>query len=355
MKKFIYLFIGLLGYLLITQTTIANSLSLSLDPSIIEITVIPPSNPTANLTIKNKSDNQVVLKIQLRPFKAKLENARPPATLPRLQTPNIGGQVAGEVGRGELEYLNLQDSFIAKNVRILDGGVPVEDITLGPKQQKNLTLNVNIPQDTNVAARPPATLPNHANNKTESVAGEVGRDYYFSIIFVSQSIASPTSTSSSNRLGIASNVLLSVGKKEMPDAILEEFSSGLFYESGPVPFTIRLKNKGIHFIKPKGQVIIKNMFGQSIGKLDLMSVNILSDSTRAIPNALWKEDFLLGFYTATLNIALSGEGPSFTKSIRFFAFPFQGLIVIVIVLISTIIIVNRVRFRIPRRDALGKR
>ena len=129
----------------------------------------------------------------------------------------------------------------------------------------------------------------------------------------------------------------------MPDAVLEEFSTGFFYESGPVPFTIRIKNKGTHFIKPKGEILIKNMFGQSIGKLNLVSVNILSNSTRAISNALWKEDFLLGFYTATLNISLSNDGPTFTKAIHFFSFPFQGLIVIVIVLISTIIIVNRVR------------
>lgn len=324
MEKFVYLFIGLLVYLFITQATIAKSLSLSLDPSVIEINALPPSNVSSSLTIQNKSDNQVTLQIRITPFKAKLEN-------------------------GELEYLNSQGSFLAQNVQILDGGVPVEAITLGPSQQKNLTLNINIPQDTSAA------------------------DYYFSIVFVSQSTSSPISNVSSNQLGIASNILLSIGQKKIPDAILEEFSSGLFYESGPVPFTVRVKNKGIHFIKPKGEILIKNMFGQNIGKLDLMNVNILFDSIRAIPNTiymqelrsqdnskeksnlnfqspkvLWKEDFLLGFYTVTLNITLSDEGPGFTKSIHFFAFPFQGLIVIVIVLISAIIIINRVRTRMKK-------
>jgi len=289
----------------------AASLSLSLDPSIIEIHARPPSVATSTLSIQNKSDNLVQLQIQIRPFKAKFEN-------------------------GELEFLNSQNSFLVKNIQILDGGVSVEGIALGPRQQKDLTLNVNIPQDTNVS------------------------DYYFSIVLVSQSTTTPTSTSSSNQLGIASNVLLSVGAKEIPDGVIEEFSAGLFYESGPVPFTLRVKNKGTHFIKPKGEILIKNMFGQNIGRLDLVSVNVLSDSIRAIPNAsnldfqspkaLWKENFLLGFYTATLNLALSDEGPNFTKSISFFAFPFQGLIVIVIVLIGTIIVVSRVRARMSRRD-----
>ena len=296
MKKLkIGLLIGLLGYLFIGNIPVeAGALSLSLDPPIIEINALPPSTVTSTLSIQNKSDNQVHLIIQVKPFRAKLEN-------------------------GELEYFNSEDSLMLSNIKVLDNGAAVESVTLGPSQQKNLILSINIPQDTKTS------------------------DYYFSIIFVSENSLSPTSNASLNQLGIATNVLLSVGQKAIPDAIIEEFSSGLFFEKGPVPFTIRLKNKGIHFIKPKGNIFIKNMFGQSIGKLDLMSVNILSDSTRAIPNALWKEDFLLGFYTATLNTSLSNDGPNFTRSINFFAFPFQGMIVIIIVAIAAIIITNRLK------------
>ena len=372
LKLKIGLLIGLFVYLFIGSISArAGALSLSLDPSIITINAVPPTTAMSNLTIQNKSDDQVQLIIQLKPFRANLEN-------------------------GELEYLK-EASLIFKNIQIMDTGVPVASITLAPRQQKTLDLNINIPQDTNISARPPATSSNQSMNNQASVAGEAkyrtvpgevgparqsnaqalagGRDYYFSIIFISQNSYSPQSNASLNQIGIATNVLLSVGPKETPKAVLEEFSSGLFYESGPVPFTVRVKNKGIHFIKPKGDIIIKNMFGQSIGKLDLMSVNILSDSIRAIPNALyvqelrsqdnlspyakftldfkrpivlWKEHFLLGFYTATLNIYLFADGPSFTKSIHFFAFPFQGMIVIVFVLISTIIIVNRVRSRMKK-------
>lgn len=322
--KIFHLLIALFVYLFISNIPVAaTALSLSLDPSIIEINAIPPSALTSTLSIQNKSGNQVQLRILLKPFKAKLEN-------------------------GELEYLDLQDYPIFKNVQILDGGIPVEDITLAPSQQKKLTLNINISQDINISARPPAT----------SLAGEVGRDYYFSILFLSENSLNPGSNVSSSQLGIATNVLLSVGEKEMPNAIIEEFSSGLFYESGPVPFTVRIKNKGIHFIKPKGEILIKNMFGQSIGKLDLVSLSVLSNATRAMPNnlnldfkhpkALWKEHFLLGFYTATLNIALSDESPRLTRSTRFLAFPFQGLILIVIVLISVIKIVNRVRSQMKK-------
>ncbi len=302
----IFLLTGLFVYLFIGSIPArAGALSLTLDPSIITIKAIPPATTNNIITIQNKSENQVILKIQLNPFKPKLEN-------------------------GELEYLDSQDySQIFSNIKILDGDIPIDSLTLESKQQKKLTLNVTIPQDTNIS------------------------DYYFSIIFISQNSSSAEDNFSLNQAGIATNVLLSVGSLETPKAILEEFSSDLFFENGPVPFTLRVKNQGTHFIQPKGEIIIKNMFGQSIGKLDLTRVNILSNSTRAIPNdlnidfkspkILWKENFLLGFYSATLNLPLSDEGPTFTKSIHFFAFPFQLLIIIIALLIGGIFLTKKIK------------
>lgn len=299
MKRF-YLFIGLFVYLFIGSIPAkAGTLSLSLEPSIIEINAIPPANTTTNLVIKNLSENQVALKIEIKPFKAKSE-------------------------KGEIEYLSAENFPMLKNIQILDSKTPVENIILGPKQEKNLTLSVNIPKDTNIS------------------------DYYFSIIFISENKLIPTSTSSLNQLGIAANVLLSVGSLEDQSATLEEFSTKLFYEKGPVDFTIRIKNKGAHFIKPKADMIINNMFGQSIGHLELDPVNVLSDSIRSIPNAVWNENFILGLYTATLNVSLSQDGPSFTRSIRFLAFPFQGLIAIVMILIVMVIIINKIRTKMNK-------
>ncbi|MDP2638313.1 MAG: hypothetical protein Q8P26_04605 [Candidatus Levybacteria bacterium] len=311
--------------LLVTASPAAAApISLSIDPAITTINAISPSKTTSSLTIKNNSDKQVAAQITIKPFKAFLEN-------------------------GELEYLDAQDSFLSSNVRILDNGIPVETLTLAPDQSKNLTLSVNVPRDTKI------------------------RDYYFSILFISQNPLIPTSTMSLNQLGVASNVLLSIGPKQIPDASLEEFSSDFFFKNGPIPFTIRIKNKGKHFMKPKGEITIRNMFGQTIGRLDLTSVNILSNSIRAIPNnsyveelksedflksksalehkspkALWEEKFLLGFYTATLNIMMSDEGPLFTKSINFFALPIQGIVGIIILITVVIVIKNKLKTHLKK-------
>jgi hypothetical protein len=195
-------------------------------------------------------------------------------------------------------------------------------------------LNIDVPQDTSVS------------------------DYYFSIVFISTNSSSLGSSSSTNHIGIAANVLLSVGSAETPKATIEEFSSHIFFEKGPVPFMVRVNNAGTHLIKPKGEITVKNMFGQNIGKLDLVGVNILSGSIRAIPDknssnfkrpiVLWQESFLLGFYTAALNISMSNDGPAFIKSIHFFAFPLQGLIIIVVIIIATIIVINRLKLHMNK-------
>jgi len=318
--KIPYLFICLLAYLSIAQITNATSLNLAIDPPIVTIKAIPPAIIVIPLSIQNKGDTQVTLQIQLKPFETKGEN-------------------------GELEYTG-KALEIFENTQILDADVPVESITLNPKQLKKLNLSINVLQDTDIS------------------------DYYFSIIFISTDSSPVKSNSSVNQVGIAANVLLSVGSLEIPKTTLEEFSSNIFFEKGPIPFTIRVKNTGIHYIEPKGEITIKNMFGQFIGKLDLTNVNVLSSSIRAIPNdvymqelrskdnldtktknpydfehpiALWKENFLLGLYTATLNISMSDEGPVFTKTIRFFAFPFKILIVIVIIAIIVIAVKNRLK------------
>jgi hypothetical protein len=317
--KIVYLLICLLGYLFIAQITNASPLSLSVDPPITVINAVPPTATTNQLSIQNESDKQVALQIQLKPFKPRGEN-------------------------GELEYFKGALE-IFKNIQILDGGTPVETIVLGPKQQKVLTLNIDIPK-----------------NITTS-------DYYFSVIFISINSSIASSNSSKSQIGIATNVLLSVGSPEISKAALEEFSSGIFFEAGPIPFRVRVRNKGVHLIHPTGKITIQNMFGQNIGKLDLASANVLSNSTRAIPDntyiqeskltdnsgvktnnfefrhpeMLWKENFLIGLYTATLDISMSDGGSTLTRTIHFFAFPFQGLIIIIIAIITIIVFIDRVK------------
>ncbi len=106
------------------------------------------------------------------------------------------------------------------------------------------------------------------------------------------------------------------------------------------------------------------MFGQTIGKVDLPSENILGDSSRYLSNqslstpqpadrlitskirdskVVWPEKFLLGFYKARLTIQASDKEPAVTETINFTAFPFNAAIEFIIAVVLLSIIYRRVK------------
>jgi hypothetical protein len=328
MKKI--LFITFLTLLLITYTgkSSAQTADLGIYPPVFEIEANPPASLKLPFFIQNYSEEAVELNISLIPFKASSSE------------------------RGEIEYVDtanaFPDPFLLQRIRILEEDSEIKKTIVSGKQRKDLVLEIKIPSN------------------------EEKGEYYFSVIASSKPVTGPDSNSSKASLGIATNVLLSVGPLGKTEGLIQEFSSPKFIFSGPVPFNLRVKNTSDHYISPKGDIQIKNMFGQTVGRIDLLPVNILSGSTRRIPDSLqtgtasekdyarikktveqnkfpvsvWPEKFLLGLYKATLTIALSDKGPLFKRSIYFFAFPAEYLLGLLIITGFVIYISVRVRKRL---------
>src|SRR5581483_213240 len=239
-------------------------------PPVISVTAKPPTSLTTPITIVNQNDQEVAGTIAFRLF-----------------TP-------GSYENGQLIYLPSStvpapDKAIFDRIKIAQDGLSVKDIVLAPKQARKLNLEISLPKDEPLA------------------------DYYFSIIFLSNTSITSSNTSSTAVGGIATNVLLSVGPKGSAKAQIVEFSSPSFLSQGPVPFILRVKNTGEHAIAHTGYILISDMFGKIIGKVNLLPVNILTNSTRSIPDssnseaiassnlflpsipvAIWPEKFLLG-------------------------------------------------------------
>ncbi len=318
--KIILVFILASYFLLLTSVKPAFAqVSLGVFPPILQIQATPPTDIRSKILIENMGDEPVDLKIGLKPF------------------------TASDKEDGRVNYsndYNLADPFIFDKMQILDNDTSIDSLTLAPGQQKELTLQIVLPQN------------------------EILGDYYFSIIFMSANTPAADSNVSGATAGIATNVLLSIGPKGKTQGNIEEFSAPILKTRGPVPFTVRIRNTSNHFITTKGDIVIKNMFGQSVGKVDLLPVNILSQTIRSIPDSLqspsanppaslksyllnlksisavWPETFLFGPYTATLTIALSDQGPLYRRTIHFYAFPTETLfgILIIILIISAVII-----------------
>lgn len=293
-------------YLLLAPWANAADVSLGIYPPIIQVNTIPPADVQSPLSIINQGDSEINVRIELRPF------------------------VSSDQEDGQITYVtpkeaNFADPLILDRVKIYDGDTPVDNFSLAPGQKKDLTLRISVPKDS------PQT------------------DYYFSIVFLSSPNNNQGVTSSQSLTGIASNVLLSVGQGQVSGNI-QEFSAPFLVEGAPVPFTVRIKNTSNHFITPRGEVVISNIFGQKVGKIDLLQTNVLAQSVRNIPSsefidesknlpdqiaAYWTDNFALGPYKATLNIALSDQGPLFSQTIFFLALPYKliaGLIISVLLL-----------------------
>lgn len=310
-------------------TVNAQESSLTINPPLIEIEAIPPTNLEAPLTIKNNSQDEVDLQILLLPItQSGAEN-------------------------GEVQFLSEKDAFpgankkIAEHIAVREDSRKTTSITLLPKEEKKLDLYVGIDKD------------------------EPHSDYYFSIVFLPPKLTNNNkddTTGSNIRGGIGTNVLLSIGPRNSPKGLIDTFSAPTFLQSGPVPFTVRVKNTGSHYISPEGYVLIENMFGQKIGKVRLHKANVLAGTTRAFisdeefkeqlkervknensklpvltnPIAIWPERFLIGPYKATLTVSLSEKGPELVREIRFFAFPWQILVGIFLLLLILFVVKKRV-------------
>lgn len=314
----------------------AEGIDLGIYPPVIQVDATPPASTKSPITIENNSDTDITADIQLKLFR--------PST-------DENGTITYLTGK---DAVPSPDPLLFQKVQILENDHVITSVKLAAKQQKTLELHVGIDKQA------------------------VPADYYFSIIFLASqatdsTTASDTSLDNQNATittgGVATNVLLSIGPKGKPTGRISEFSTHPFLSAGPVPFTLRVENTSNHSIAPSGTVFIKNLFGQYVGKVDLLPVSILSHSTRAVPDAksiddrtasaiytethalakpviLWPETFLFGPYTAGVYVKLSDEGPVLVKTIYFFAFPWQGILIIIILVLLGIIIREKVKKRI---------
>lgn len=301
-KKYRFLKICLFAYLFIClfvtlpQKISASQFSVGVYPPIIKIRATAPVNLKTPIIIKNQTDQTETFNISLKPF---------------AQSDNENGQVRYL----KSDELNLKDPLIFQRIKVFDKDQEISSIELGPKQQKELSLRIDIPQDETVS------------------------DYYFSLLFTSSPATDAAQKNKSQIItAVATNVLLTVGQITKPQVKINEFNSSFFKDKGPIEFSVKTSNQGEQFTSTSGYIIIKNLFGQAVGRVDLEKTNILANTSRSM-TAAWPETFLLGPYTATLILTFSEHSPALTQTTRFIGAPVQ-IVLISLIVISLLLIVK---------------
>ncbi len=307
----------------IPNTTYAENINLNIEPATLQIQAKTPADIHAPFTLTNEGSNSLEVKILFKRFRD-------------------SGDDTGKIIYSEPRLTNEKDrDAFFKTIRILDGENEIQTLSLGPKQKKQLDLQILLEK----------------NSKAT--------DHYFSIIFQTipkadkdLNLVDPVNdTFSRVQSGLALPVLLSINPKSEPIGFLDSFTAPVAIQSGPVPFTIRVANTGDHFVTAKGIILITNMFGQTVGRIDLPASNILASSSRTLNSdafekdakAIWQEKFLLGFYTAKLSLAISPEQTLYTRSIHFIALPFIGIGIAIAGLLIIFLILRRIKNKVSEQ------
>lgn len=293
MKLILFLFL-LTIYLKVPQSSYAQALSIGVYPPVVEVQTTPPSSPTVPITIQNLEDTDVTLNIELIPIQ---------------MSPKGTGEVVFNpeaLKRGFYGYYKGKIQFLVDNLK-------TNTLTLQAQESKQVTVNINLKK------------------------GDPPGDYYYAIVFLSEGKRLNDTSITSIPAGIATNLLLSIGPKKPVLGGISEFRTSFFKDSGPVEFDLKLHNGSDHLINPTGEVVITNMLGKNVAKLDILPQYILAQSDRYLidqdsstsaqlslennPKVVWDETFLLGLYTATANMRLDETGEILTEKVYFIAFP----------------------------------
>lgn len=254
-KKFVFLFF-LSPFFLFPNSVFAVATRIS--PVRIDRLVFPGQVLEESIKIANLSDSPVTYYFYLADFRA-----------------------VGEMGEAELVAPGTEKEYSLVSWIKITG----EGIELGPKEEKEISFQIKIPQDASAGGYYGAIITGTVPPQVRGRGEERG-----AIIGITQQTACL--------------VLLQIaGPVEEKATVREFFAEKDFYFQTPfnVKFISRISNLGSVHIKPVGLIEIKNLFGKTVATLDVNQdgANVLPKTIRRFENT-WQGESGFGKYTASL-------------------------------------------------------
>lgn len=276
--------------------------ALEIAPPVLDIRGNPGETVEAKISLRDISDVKLLVRNEINDFVAAGEDGTPKILLEP----------------GEESPYSIK-SWIS----------PLPEITLDPQQIEELTVNIAIPQN----------------------AAPGG---YFGVIRFTAEAPELSGTGVSLSASLGTLVLLRVNGDAKEAMGVEEFyvekdqNRSWVFESAPIMFYERLKNEGNVHEQPRGQISIKDMFGQKIANLNvnLENRNVLPGSTRKFEQPLDEtvigNRMLFGRYTADLEITYgSAENrQTMTSQLSFWVIPYKLIAGILLGLVTLFFILR---------------
>ncbi len=241
-----------------------------------------------------------------------------------------------DIAANSLEVSNQVDDFIAAGEdgtpKILLNGdsnnpysmkswiAPIPAFLMVPRQIKQLPVTINVPA-------------------TASPGG------HYSVIRFTATPPELHGTGVSLAASLGALLLFTVNGKTTEKLTVDELSvshngkTGTLLESAPLMFTEKFKNSGNIHEEPTGQVVIKDMFGKTVGavNINVPPRNILPASirkfTQPFDSTVIGNKKLFGRYRADLKVTYGANKQVLTASLAFWVIPYRLIGIIIVVLV----------------------
>lgn len=274
--------------------TTTGGQALEIAPPVVTLSADPGQTLKTKINLRNISSDTLYVTNQINDFVASGEDGTPRVIL---------------------------DSEEVSPYSIKDWIDPVSELSLKPKQIENLAVTIHVPT-------------------TASPGG------YYGVIRFTSTPEEMKTTGVSLSASLGALIILKVNGTAVENLSIEEFSvnkdgrGGSLFEFPPLNFVARIKNDGNIDQQPTGQVVITDMFSNTVAavNVNLEGSRILPQSIRKFEQALNEtqlgERRLFGKYTATLNMKYGSEGKTMTKSITFWVIPYTLILLVVLGLVA---------------------
>jgi hypothetical protein len=262
--------------LALPQASYAQTLSLSLWPPLLEIMIQPGRTTRQAYKLTNNSDRPLKVIPQIYSFSPQ-----------------------GENGQTKINYQTEEPGFFSLENNLKIG----EPFTIEVGETTEIVLKIKIPA-----------------NSTEA-------DYYYTLLFSTQTESEIGQTQTTATTQIGSHILLTISKTgELPLlARIIDFSAPPIVDSfSPVEFTLHLENWGKAFWKPFGKITLKGLLNQR-EEIKLLEQNILSKSSRKLSLPPIKPKLPLGPFKARLEFSPNENGQILSSEITFWYLPYKVL------------------------------
>lgn len=262
--------------------------ALSVNPAIHDIEIDPGRTEVRNITLRNDETTSETYLITIQKF------------IPR-----------GEFG--QQEFLDPADTSGLPEWMFVDR----PEITLAPGQSVNVPVSLRVPADAKSGG-------------------------YYAALFLSRKQAIDEQVAMLPRIGIL--FFVRVNGPVIEKIALNDFATDAneAYEHLPVGFRVALTNEGNVHLVPEGQIVVKNVFGSTVAKLNINaeSAKILPGSQRVLLSA-WSKGrpfegsgywhglqqelthFAIGPYEASLTLSGSGVQEPIESVVSFSVWPWR--------------------------------